>query len=196
MNEDIPLVITGSLDCILRIWNPFIPDKPIFVLRGHHASIIRIFLQDEGRRVYSFDKDKVLRVWETSTHSCIQVYTDFTTDLGPSKDICAYYNPISHLFVVGGSLIGSVTCDRLVDELRFDGKTHSSKVSVVLFNRLYKCIITCGMDSNIVIWDFKTNRAKSCIRMAHMVVSMGVQEPLPITAATFNPLHQFLLTGE
>lgn len=165
-------------------------------MRGHHASIIKIFFQDEGRRIYSFDNIRVLRVWETSTQECIQIYSGFTSDFGPSKEICAFYNPYSHLFIVGGSKIGSVTCDKLVDELRFDGKTHSKKVSVVLFNRLYKCVITCGQDSNIVVWDLWTNKVKNCIRMAHVSVTMGLKEAIPITAATLDPPHQFLITGE
>lgn len=112
------------------------------------------------------------------------------------EEFSAYYNERNQTFIVGGFKIASTTCGRLVDELRSDGKTHCGPVSVVLYNRLFKCVITCGLDSNIVIWDLWTNNSKACIRKAHSNISMGVLMPLPITAATLDPPHQYLLTGE
>lgn len=196
LNEESPLVITGSLDCALRLWNPFITTKPVSVLYGHHASIIKIFLQEQGRRIFSLDKERFIKVWDSTTQACIQTYGGFAADFVPMKDCCGFYNKHNHLFIVAGFMIGSVTCGKLVDEVRSDGQTHSDKVSVVLFNRLFNLVITCGMDSNIVVWDLWANKTRNCIRMAHSAQLFGIEVPLPITAAAFDPPCQFLLTGK
>lgn len=184
------------MDCILRLWNPFITNKPISLLRGHHASIVKIFLQDQGRKIFSLDKNRFLKVWESSSQTCIQTYSGFTFETGPFKEFSSYYNDRNHAFIVGGFKIATTICGRLVDELRSDGKTHCGPVSVVLYNKLFKCVITCGLDSNIVIWDLWTNTPTASIRKAHCYDSMGVSMPLPITAATLDPPHQYLLTGK
>ena len=51
---------TGGPDCLLRIWNPIVPKKPVGILPGHHAGIIHIFIQDNGKKIYSIDKNKAI----------------------------------------------------------------------------------------------------------------------------------------
>lgn len=56
------ILATGGSDWILRLWSPFTPEKPYCILPGHHAGICYIFIQDNGKKVYSLDKEKVMIV--------------------------------------------------------------------------------------------------------------------------------------
>lgn len=84
---------------------------------------------------------------------------------------------------------------RLQSSEHTDGNTHSSGVSVVLYNSLFKVIATCGLDSYIIIWDPWNGRRMNVIKEAHTRLLHGEIIPVEITAATFDPDNQMLLTG-
>ena len=48
--------------------------------------------------------------------------------------------------------------DEQLNPLHTDGFTHSRAVSKVLYNPLFKVIVTCGMDSIIITWDPVTGK--------------------------------------
>lgn len=56
------ILATGGPDWIVRLWSPFTPEKPFCILPGHHAGIAFIFIQDQGKKAYTIDKEKV-RHW-------------------------------------------------------------------------------------------------------------------------------------
>lgn len=53
------VLATGGPDCVLRLWNPIVPQKATAILAGHQAGITFIFIQENGKKVYSMDKNKV-----------------------------------------------------------------------------------------------------------------------------------------
>lgn len=65
------MIATGGPDSVLRVWNPFVCDKPSAQLVGHHAAIVAIVIQ--GTKMFSLDAAKCVRVWDGRIHSCIQV---------------------------------------------------------------------------------------------------------------------------
>ncbi|KAG5863407.1 hypothetical protein JTB14_010170 [Gonioctena quinquepunctata] len=62
-------------------------------------------------------------------------------------------------------------------------------------DRHINTIVTCGLDSYIIVWDPWNGRRLSVIREAHTVMLHGEIMPVEITAATFDPGYQRLLTG-
>lgn len=67
------VLVTGGPDCIIRVWNPFVPTKASNIFQGHQATICAIILQNAGQRIYSLSKDKCIKVWDVPTYTCIQV---------------------------------------------------------------------------------------------------------------------------
>lgn len=67
------ILVTGGPDCIVRVWNPFVPHKPNCLLQGHHAAILALVTQTSGKRIYSLAKDKCIKVWDVAAQTCIQV---------------------------------------------------------------------------------------------------------------------------
>lgn len=73
--------------------------------------------------------------------------------------------------------------------------THTRPVSIVLYNKLFEVVITCGFDSFIIVWDPWIGVRLNLIKMAHSRVLHGETLRVEITAACFDPKHQLLLTG-
>lgn len=76
-----------------------------------------------------------------------------------------------------------------------DGATHTKPVSIVLYNKLFDVIITCGFDSLIIVWDSIAGTRLNIIKMAHSRILHGEKLRVEITTACFDPKHQLLLTG-
>jgi len=53
------ILITGSADYLARIWNPYVTQKNIAILEGHHASVIDIKINERLGQCYTFSKDAV-----------------------------------------------------------------------------------------------------------------------------------------
>lgn len=63
---------TGGPDCLIRVWNPFVPNRALTVFRGHHAWLCSLVLQDDNI-IISLDKEKCIKIWDISEQVCIQV---------------------------------------------------------------------------------------------------------------------------
>lgn len=68
------------------------------------------------------------------------------------------YNPATREFILAAIKIAIVVLDEQLNPLHTDGFTHSRAVAKVLYNPLFKVIITCGMDSIIINWDPLTGK--------------------------------------
>ncbi|CAF1486320.1 unnamed protein product, partial [Adineta steineri] len=56
------VLITGGMDRVLRIWNPYLPSRPIARLRGHSAPIFLVKISAEDNRIFSISTDKAVLV--------------------------------------------------------------------------------------------------------------------------------------
>lgn len=189
------ILATGGPDCILRLWNIIVPEEPTAILHGHSAGITFIFIQETERKVYSLDKNKTVCVWDMRELILLQTYILFIPVLPDRSSVCAYYNENTRDLIVAGMKIAISKCCPLLNLDVTDGETHSKTVSVILYNELFKCIVTCGFDSFIIVWDPWTGKRLTLIKMAHTRKLNGETLTVEITAACFDPKHQLLLTG-
>ncbi|XP_032671627.1 WD repeat-containing protein on Y chromosome-like [Odontomachus brunneus] len=162
--EESHTLVTGGPDCVVRVWNPFVPKKAKAVLSGHRSTICALVIVNAGKRLYSLSKDRCIKVWDVPSHNCIQTYNKLPSEL-------------------------------IINEETSDGHTHSKGVSCVLYNQLYRVIVSTGLDSRIIVWDPWLGRYLRMITNAHNVVRHGQFIDIEITAACFNDTEQFLLTG-
>lgn len=58
-HQESDLIVTAGLDYNIRLWSPFSPEEPTFILKGHQSKVLYVFLQDNGTKIYSIDKNKV-----------------------------------------------------------------------------------------------------------------------------------------
>ena len=53
------LLATGSSDHKVRIWNPYVPQKPIAILFGHNASVLAVKIHSPLLALISYSLDAV-----------------------------------------------------------------------------------------------------------------------------------------
>ncbi|XP_038214707.1 WD repeat-containing protein on Y chromosome [Zerene cesonia] len=193
-DEDAHVLVTGGPDCVVRVWNPFVPRAPSAVLHGHHAAVLALALQGPAR-VYSLARDRVIKAWDIHGQCCIQSYIDIPAQIGERTPISTVYNPATRELILAAVKIAVLVLDEQINPHHTDGFTHSRAVAKILYNPLFKVIITCGMDSIIINWDPVTGKRNVLIRDAHVRLLHGELIPVEITAACFDPAHQLLLTG-
>uniref|UniRef100_A0A2A4JIW6 WD repeat-containing protein on Y chromosome n=1 Tax=Heliothis virescens TaxID=7102 RepID=A0A2A4JIW6_HELVI len=190
-DEEAHVLVTGGPDSVVRVWNPFVPAKPSMTFIGHHTAVICVVLQNKGQTIYSLSRDRTIKVWDVQGQS----YIDIPAVVGERTPISAVYNPATREFILAAIKIAIVVLDEQLNPLHTDGFTHSRAVSKVLYNPLFKVIITCGMDSIIINWNPVTGKRNVLIRDAHTRLLHGELIPVEITAACFDPGYQLLLTG-
>nr|B7FF06.1 RecName: Full=WD repeat-containing protein on Y chromosome; Short=WD40 Y [Drosophila grimshawi]DAA06440.1 TPA_inf: WD-40 domain protein [Drosophila grimshawi] len=190
------ILVTGGPDTFVRIWDVYISSEPSAILTGHNGGIVAVFVQPEENKVYSVDYHKVIKVWDLQEHTLLQTFGELVRIIHHSEtDIKYYYHShLRDLLVAGRKLIQIKCCPRVRVDLT-DGNTHAAPVSVVLYNRLFRNIVTCGLDSYIIVWDPWTGRRKIIMKNCHTKMIYGEIIDIEITAACFDPLEQFLLTG-
>uniref|UniRef100_A0A1I8MCB5 WD repeat-containing protein on Y chromosome n=1 Tax=Musca domestica TaxID=7370 RepID=A0A1I8MCB5_MUSDO len=195
VDEKNNIVVTGGPDTFVRIWDVYIPSEPSGILTGHNGGIVMVFVQSDEKKVYSVDYQKIIKVWDLTEHVLLQTYGDLVRLVPGETDLAYYYHTHMRVLLVGGRKLVGVKCNPRVRVDLTDGNTHAAPVSVVLYNRLFRNVVTCGLDSYIIVWDPWTGRRKIIMKNCHTKQMYGENIDIEITAACFDPLEQFLLTG-
>ncbi|CAG9858410.1 unnamed protein product [Phyllotreta striolata] len=193
VSEEKHILATGGPDCLVRLWNPFVPMRATCIFYGHHTGIVQMVFQDNGEKLYTLSKDKCIKVWDVAAQELLQTYLGLPLILG--ENLTSLYNPESRQWIIASHLIATIPLSPKQSSEHTDGNTHTSGVSVILFNKLFQCIVSCGLDSYIIVWEPWDGRRLLVIRDAHTVILHGEKLPVEITAATFDPGWQRLLTG-
>ncbi|XP_035738138.1 WD repeat-containing protein on Y chromosome-like [Vespa mandarinia] len=193
--EESQILVTGGPDCIIRVWNPFVPTKASNIFQGHQATICAIILQNAGQRIYSLSKDKCIKVWDVPTYTCIQTYNGLQKELSENIKVSVIYNKLTHKMIICSMIIAIVICEQVINEEISDGISHTKPVSSVLYNHLYKLIVSTGLDSCIIVWDPWVGRRLYLVTNAHSILLYGQYVNIEITAATFDDSEQLLVTG-
>ena len=187
--------MTGGPDTFVRVWDVYISSKPSGLLTGHNGGIVMIFVQPDEKKIYSLDYQKVIKVWHLDEHTMLQSYGDLVHYIPGETDLVYNYHAMNRDLLIGGRKLISIKCSPRIRVDLTDGNTHAGPVSVVLYNTLFRNVVTCGLDSNIIVWDPWTGKRKIMMKSCHTKIVYGEITDIEITAACFDPLEQFLLTG-
>lgn len=189
------IVATGGPDTFVRIWDVYVSNEPSGIFSGHNGGIVMVFIQPEENMLFSLDYHKIVKVWDITEQTLLQTYGDLARLIPRENDLVFYYHAYLRVLLVGGRKLTAIKCNPRIRVDLTDGNTHSSPVSVVLYNRLFRNVVTCGLDSFIIVWDPWNGRRKIIIKNCHTKQLYGEYVDVEITAACFDPLEQFLLTG-
>ncbi|XP_036371011.1 WD repeat-containing protein on Y chromosome-like [Octopus sinensis] len=66
------LIATAGVNHKICLWNPYVKSKPNGILQGHMSSVVVVHIWSSRSLLFSFSKDKALRIWDIQLQVCVQ----------------------------------------------------------------------------------------------------------------------------
>ncbi|XP_072433361.1 cilia- and flagella-associated protein 337 [Chiloscyllium punctatum] len=84
------LIVTGGIDRIVRMWNPYIPGKPTGLLRGHSAPIFYLNISTDDNKLFSVSTDNTVKIWDIEDQSCLFTANSKASQIKGDVSACHY----------------------------------------------------------------------------------------------------------
>eukprot|EP00073_Rattus_norvegicus_P034770 XP_008759340.1 PREDICTED: WD repeat-containing protein 49 isoform X1 [Rattus norvegicus] len=149
------LIATAGINNKVCLWNPYVLSKPVGVLWGHSASVIAVQFFAERKQLFSFSRDKVLRLWDIQHQLSIQ---RIACSFPKSQDFrCLFHFDETHgrLFI---SFNNQLALLAIKNEASKRVKSHLKAVSCVLYNSHLKQVISSDVGSTVSFWMIETGQ--------------------------------------
>ncbi|KAG8511463.1 WD repeat-containing protein 49, partial [Galemys pyrenaicus] len=134
-HSQLNLIATAGINNKVCLWNPYVVSKPVGVLWGHSASVIAVQFFAARKQLFSFSKDKVLRLWDIQHQLSIQ---RIACSFPKSQDFrCLFHFDEAHgrLFI---SFNNQLAVLAMKCETSKRVKSHKKAVTCVLYNSVLK----------------------------------------------------------
>ncbi|XP_073929950.1 cilia- and flagella-associated protein 337 isoform X2 [Castor canadensis] len=149
------LIATAGINNKVCLWNPYVVSKPVGELWGHSASVIAVQFFAERKQLFSFSRDKVLRLWDIQYQLSIQ---RIACSFPKSQDFrCLFHFDETHgrLFI---SLSNQLALLAMKNEDSKRVKSHAKAITCVLYNSLLKQVISSDVGSTVSFWMIDTGQ--------------------------------------
>ncbi|KAM4693124.1 cilia- and flagella-associated protein 337 [Discoglossus pictus] len=147
------IIATAGIDYKICLWNPYVVSKPTGVLEGNMASVLTVKFIVDRKQLFSFSKDKVLRIWDIHHQVCIQRLAGIFPKTLDFHSIFYFYEPHGRLFL---SFNNQLTHLEMKKETFRRITSHDKPVTCVLYNSTFKQVISSDTGSTITFWMIDT----------------------------------------
>ncbi|KAL4157027.1 hypothetical protein PRNP1_006053 [Phytophthora ramorum] len=143
------LLLSGSMDHTVRIWDVYNERKCQRVYEGHTGAVRDINFSNDGRQFLSCSFDRFIQLWDTETG---QAVNSFTTRRVP---YCVKFYPLDNTnFVVGDSNNMVVQFDTRSGEIVQEYNHHLQAVNSVTFVDDNKRFVSTSDDKKLLVWEW------------------------------------------
>ncbi|UIZ25027.1 hypothetical protein KXD40_006677 [Peronospora effusa] len=143
------LLLSGSMDNTVRIWDVYNERKCQRVYEGHSGAVRGINFSADGRQFLSCSFDRYIQLWDTETG---QTVNSFTTRRVP---YCVKFYPLDNTqFVVGDSNNMVVQFDTRSGEIVQEYNHHLQAVNSVTFVDDNKRFVSTSDDKKLLVWEW------------------------------------------
>uniref|UniRef100_A0A670YD52 Uncharacterized protein n=1 Tax=Pseudonaja textilis TaxID=8673 RepID=A0A670YD52_PSETE len=178
-------IVTGGMDRIIRIWNPYMPGRPTGMLKSHMAPIFYVYVSEEDK-IFSISTDNTVKIWDMEDQTCL--FTACSKNNGIKGEITT-----SH-YVSGTRSLCVATNTLAILHLRLRSTpdlyivtSHKKPVLCCKFNKVFRHVVSCSEDSVVKVWDFESGKPVFEFGNAH--------SDSAITCLTFDFSGRRLITG-
>lgn len=185
------IIGAGGLDRHVRYWNPYVPGKPIAILKGHSTAVLKVAIHSAKGLVISLAKDFELRVWSIARQICIQSCNK-CKPLLPYTPSAFYLHPQTGNILVATNQIASLKSSYYEQQVadataRRDIVSHEQPICAALYNKIFNQVVSGCHGSVVKVWDIDTGEKIIQFSQCH-----GKME---ITAMAFDRTGRKLITG-
>ncbi|XP_032888124.1 WD repeat-containing protein 49 [Amblyraja radiata] len=178
------LIASAAADHHIYLWNPYLKVRPTGVLRGHQASVLTVQFSISRKQLFSFSKDKILRIWDMHHQLCVQRLAGIFPKPLEFQTILYFNELLGHLFTTFNS---QLTLLEMKQEVGNCLTSHEKPVTCVLYNSHFKQVISSDVGSTVIIWMIETGQKLKQFTRCH-----GNSE---ITTMTLNDTETRLFTA-
>ncbi|XP_077297672.1 pre-mRNA-processing factor 17 isoform X1 [Arctopsyche grandis] len=147
------LLISGSMDCRVKIWEVYKERRCIRTYYGHRQAVRDVNFNNAGKLFISAGYDRYIKLWDTETGDCISHFT--------SRKIpyCAKFHPDDdkqHLIVAGTSDKKIICWDTRNGEIVQEYDRHLGAVNSITFVDENRRFVTTSDDKSLRVWEWDT----------------------------------------
>ncbi|KAF7644965.1 hypothetical protein LDENG_00212980 [Lucifuga dentata] len=181
------LLVTGGMDRIVRMWNPYFSGKPTGSLKGHTAPIFYICISSDDSQIISFSMDNTAKIWDIQDQCCLFTVNPDASGIHGDVSACLYCPAVKSLYVAAESMAVLSLKIRKHRPHRRLTVSHNEPVSCCGFSQEFRQVVSCTEGSVVKVWDFDTGSQVFEFGCAHGSSA--------ITCMTFDPKGRRLVTG-
>ena len=188
------IIVTGGMDYMLRVWNPYVNNKAIVLLKGHTKPVNQVIINEKQNQVISIDKGRNLRVFDLRDQTCLQQISGRVIKFEPFSISAALYNPKMRTMLVAANQI--VMLEKKEEDERYaEIVSHQRPIVGAIYNKVFGTCVSACQDSVVSVWDTNTGVKAMQFVNAHSRLERGVEIPVEITALCFDHNGRRLVTG-
>ncbi|XP_066517202.1 cilia- and flagella-associated protein 337 isoform X2 [Hoplias malabaricus] len=180
------LLVTGGMDRLIRMWNPYVPGRPTGILKGHSAPIFYLHISTEDSRIFSVSTDNTVRIWDMQDQSCLFTAHPKASLLRGDLSACLYFSAVKGLYVATDSLALLYLKTKAEPQGSYI-MSHKEAVLCCGYSAEFRQVVSCTEGSVIKVWDVDTGNQVFEYGGAHGLSA--------ITCMTFDPKGRRLITG-
>ena len=169
------------------LWEPFTLGR-LTDLIGHNTSVTNLDINEDRYHLISLGTDKVVRVWDTRSYSCLQVITDRFFYRPENILTSLHYDKVTHNIIVCSRKINFWTF-KTQEEIK---TSHEYEVTFALYNTQFDAVVSGDEGGYVNIYDVENGKLMSKFGDAHGTRN-GV--PTPITTGCFDMVMRRLITA-
>nr|XP_011764681.1 EF-hand calcium-binding domain-containing protein 8 isoform X2 [Macaca nemestrina] len=184
-------LVTGGYDAFIRLWNPFVSKRPVWLMKGHQTSVTHILVDSRNSSILiSVSKDKNIRVWDMLDYICLQSFCGKFFALGNCPITSAYFFEKDNTLICSTYSIG-ILKGYLEAQGPIKAKkrtTHCSPLCAVLYSKIFKQVVSGCLRGIVSVWEVVTGRKT-------MEFSVSGGQHVELTAMALDESERCLLTG-
>ncbi|KAG2465439.1 WDR49 protein, partial [Polypterus senegalus] len=191
------LLVTGGLDRILRLWNPYITGWPTGLLHGHNAPISFVHLSSDDDRIYSLSTDINIMVWSIESQACLASIISTASHIKGELSAFHFSHDLGALCIATDTL--AVLRFRHKEAKCNSSTSHKLPIICCRYNAQSQHVISCSEDSVVKVWDFNTgallfefNAAHNTAAVSCMTLDSSGKRQLD---STYSPTEQAMKNG-
>ncbi|XP_078512126.1 cilia- and flagella-associated protein 337-like [Lissotriton helveticus] len=151
------LIVTGGIDRIIRMWNPYMPGRTTGKLIGHTAPIFHVDISADDNKIFSIATDNIIKIWDIQDQSCMLSVCSKTSGIRGELTAC-HFTPSIRALVVASDTVALLPLRNKPVPQPHLVVSHKEPVLCSKFNREFRQVVSCSEGSVVKVWDFESGR--------------------------------------